>query len=142
MSEQEGSERQLRVDQRLSIPLSEVTLRTSRSSGPGGQHANVTASRVEAIFDVLASRSLSELQRARLLDRAGERVVAIAQDERSQSRNRELALARLSERIARALVVPRARRATRPSKAARARRLEEKRQTSQRKLERRPPSGD
>jgi ribosome-associated protein len=142
MSEQEGSERQLRVDQRLSIPLSEVTLRTSRSSGPGGQHANVTASRVEAIFNVLASRSLSELQRARLLDRAGERVVAIAQDERSQSRNRELALARLSERIARALVVPRARRATRPSKAARARRLEEKRQTSQRKLERRPPSGD
>jgi ribosome-associated protein len=142
MSEQEGSERQLRVDQRLSIPLSEVTLRTSRSSGPGGQHANVTASRVEAIFDVLASRSLSELQRTRLLDRAGERVVAIAQDERSQSRNRELALARLSERIARALVVPRARRATRPSKAARARRLEAKRQTSQRKLERRPPSGD
>jgi ribosome-associated protein len=142
MSEHEGSERQLRVDQRLSIPLSEVTLRTSRSSGPGGQHANVTASRVEAIFDVLASRSLSDLQRARLLDRAGERVVAIAQDERSQSRNRELALARLGERIARALVVPRARRATRPSKAARVRRLEEKRQTSQRKLERRPPSGD
>jgi ribosome-associated protein len=142
MSEQEDSERQLRVDQRLSIPLSEITLRTSRSSGPGGQHANVTASRVEAIFDVLASRSLGDTQRSRLLDRAGARVVAIAQDERSQSRNRELALARLGERIARALVVPRARRATRPSKAARARRLDEKRQTSQRKLERRPPSGE
>jgi len=85
----------LRVDGRVAIPLAEIVLRTSRSSGPGGQHANVTSSRVEAIFDVLASPSLSETQRARILDRAGPRVVAIAQDERSQLRNRELALRRL-----------------------------------------------
>ena len=78
-----------------------MTLRASRSSGPGGQHANVTASRVEASFDVLASQTLSEAQRERLLARAGPRVVAVAQDERSQARNRELALARLAERLAR-----------------------------------------
>jgi ribosome-associated protein len=96
----------LRVNERLAIPLSEVTIRASRSSGPGGQHANVTASRVEASFDVLASESLSETQRRRLLSRSGPRVVAVAQDARSQSRNRELALARLGERIAKALLVP------------------------------------
>ncbi|HEY4996620.1 MAG TPA: peptide chain release factor-like protein, partial [Solirubrobacteraceae bacterium] len=89
MSEGEGPRRLLEVDDSLSIPLAEITLRTSRSSGPGGQHANVTASRVEAIFDVEASPSLSETQRARLLARAGARVVAVAQDERSQVRNRE-----------------------------------------------------
>ncbi len=143
MSEASGPpERRLRVDDSLSIPLAEVMLRTSRSSGPGGQHANVTASRVEAIFDVLASQSLSDTQRSRLLDRAGPRVVAIAQDERSQSRNRELALGRLTERLARALAVPRSRRPTRPTAASRARRLDAKRQASQRKLERRPPSSD
>jgi ribosome-associated protein len=98
------------VYRELAIPLAEIALRTSRSSGPGGQHANVTASRVEAIFDVLASPSLSEMRRSRLLARAGPRLVAVAQDERSQSRNRELALARLAERLARALKVPRSRR--------------------------------
>lgn len=134
--------RLLRVGPELTIPLSEVTLRTSRSSGPGGQHANVTASRVEAIFDVLASPSLSEPQRARLLARVGPRLVAVAQDERSQMRNRELALARLAERIERALIVPRKRRATRPSAAARARRLDQKRRSAQRKQARRPPSPD
>ena len=97
----------LRVQPRLSIPLEEVKLRTSRSSGPGGQHANVTASRVEAVFDVDASRSLSESQRERLLRRAGPRVVAVAQDARSQARNRELALERLRERIAAGLRQPR-----------------------------------
>jgi len=142
MSEAEGSERLLRVDERLSIPLSEITLRTSRSSGPGGQHANVTASRVEASFDVLASRSLSEAQRARVLARAGDRIVAVAQDERSQLRNRELALKRLAERLARALAVPRRRRATRPTAASRARRLQDKRRAGRRKLERRPPAAD
>ena len=96
----------LRVHPRLTIPLAEITLRASRSSGPGGQHANVTASRVEAVFDVLASASLSDSQRARLLRRAGPRVVAVAQDARSQSRNRELALERLGERIARGLAQP------------------------------------
>jgi ribosome-associated protein len=143
MSEAEGgSERLLRIDERLSIPLSEITLRTSRSSGPGGQHANVTASRVEASFDVLASASLSEAQRARVLTRAGERIVAVAQDERSQLRNRELALKRLAERLARALAVPRRRRATRPTAASRARRLQDKRRAGRRKLERRPPAAD
>jgi ribosome-associated protein len=142
MSEAEGSGRVLRIDERLSIPLSEITLRTSRSSGPGGQHANVTASRVEASFDVLASTSLSEAQRARVLARAGERIVAVAQDERSQLRNRELALKRLAERLARALAVPRRRRATRPTAASRARRLQNKRMAGRRKLERRPPAAE
>jgi ribosome-associated protein len=129
----------LRVTSRLSIPLTEVILRTSRSSGPGGQHANVTASRVEAVFDVAASRTLSDSQRERLLAREGPRVVAVAQDERSQSRNRELALRRLTERLGRALAVPRRRRPTKPSAAARARRLEAKRQNARRKVDRRPP---
>ena len=139
MSEAEPSRRRLRVNDRLAIPLAEVTVRTSRSSGPGGQHANVTASRVEASFDVLASPSLSDAQRARLLARAGRRLVAVAQDERSQTRNRELALARLSERIARALAFPKRRRATRPTTASRERRLAAKRRATQRKRERRPP---
>ena len=132
----------LRVGHGLAIPLAEITLRASRSSGPGGQHANVTASRVEAVFDVLASPSLNASQRARLLARAGPRVVAIAQDERSQSRNRELALRRLADRLDSALTVPRKRRPTRPTAASRTRRLEAKRRASQRKGERRPPSED
>jgi ribosome-associated protein len=132
----------LRVNDRLSIPLAEVTVRASRSSGPGGQHANVTASRVEASFDVLASRTLSETQRKRLLARVGPRVVAVAQDARSQSRNRELALARLGERLARGLAVPKRRRATRPTAASRERRLAAKRRATQRKRERRRPEGD
>jgi ribosome-associated protein len=134
--------RRVRVNDELSIPVAEFTLRTSRSSGPGGQHANVTASRVEAIFDVLVSPSLSESQRARVLARVGPRVVAVAQDERSQTRNRELALERLAARLAQALTVPRSRRATRPSAAERARRLANKRRTAQRKSERRPPPTD
>jgi ribosome-associated protein len=132
----------LRVGRELSIPLAEIVLRTSRSSGPGGQHANVTASRVEAVFDVRASRSLSDAQRARVLARAGPRIVAVAQDERSQSRNRELALERLAERLQRALTVPRRRRATAPTRAARDHRLADKRRAAQRKLERRPPPAD
>jgi ribosome-associated protein len=142
MSEAEGPERALRIDERLSIPLNEITLRTSRSSGPGGQHANVTASRVEASFDVLASSALSDAQRVRVLARAGDRIVAVAQDERSQLRNRELALRRLAERLARALAVPRSRRATRPTAASRARRLQDKRRAGRRKLERRPPAAE
>jgi ribosome-associated protein len=139
VSETERPHRLLRIDGELAIPLAEITLRASRSSGPGGQHANVTASRVEAIFDVLASPSLSEAQREHVLARAGPRIVAVAQDERSQARNRELALGRLAERLARALAVPRSRRATRPTAASRARRLQDKRQAGRRKLERRPP---
>jgi ribosome-associated protein len=132
----------LKVNGRLQIPLSEVKLRASRSSGPGGQHANVTSSRVVASFDVAASTSLSETQRERLLARAGPRVTAVAQDERSQTRNRELALERLAARLREALAVPRARRATRPSAASQARRLESKRRAGARKLERRRPSAE
>jgi ribosome-associated protein len=140
MSETDDNpKRALRVTEDLTIPLSEVTIRASRSSGPGGQHANVTASRVEASFEVLASSTLIQTQRDRILARVGPRVVAIAQDERSQARNRELALARLAERLATALAVPKHRRATRPTAASRERRLQAKRQRTERKRERRPP---
>ncbi len=134
-----GPSRGLRITDKLTIPLAEVTLRASRSSGPGGQHANVTASRVEASFDVLASPTLSEAQRGRVLARVGPRVTAIAQDERSQARNRELALTRLAERLAGALATPKRRRATRPTAASRERRLQAKRRATERKRERRPP---
>ena len=130
---------QLQITPSLSIPLSEITLRTSRSSGPGGQHANVTASRVEAVFKVRSSLALSERQRQRALERLGERLVVVAQDERSQARNRELALERLAERLRVALVVPSRRLPTKPSAGARERRLQAKRQTSERKRERREP---
>jgi ribosome-associated protein len=133
---------ELRIDDRLSIPLAEIELRTSRSSGPGGQHANVTASRVEAVFDVEASAALDDAQRARLLDRAGATVTAVAQDARGQSRNRELALQRLARKIAAGLAVPRRRRPTRPTKASRRRRLDQKRRTGERKRNRRPPAGE
>jgi ribosome-associated protein len=125
----------------VSIPLSEVELRVSRSSGPGGQHANVTESRVEAVFDVAASPSLTEDQRRRAMAKVGPRLTAVAQDARSQARNRELALERLRERLATALAVPRRRRATKPTPASRRRRAEAKRHRAQTKtLRRRPPS--
>src|SRR5947199_7948751 len=123
----------------VAIPLAEIELRASRSSGPGGQHANVTASRIEAVFDVASSRALSDAQRERLLARCGPRVTAVAQDARSQARNRELALERLRERLARALAVPRARRPTRVPRAAREARLQAKRRLGARKRERRRP---
>jgi len=132
----------LRIDASLSIPTGEVELRASRSSGPGGQHANVTASRVEAVFDVRASVALGEAQRARLLERAGPTVTAVAQEARGQARNRELALARLAGKIAAALTVPRSRRPTRPSRGARKRRLEQKRRAGERKRARRRPAAD
>ena len=124
------------------VPLSEIVIRTSRSSGPGGQHANVTASRVEAIFDVRASRSLSEEHKRRLIGRLGPRVIAIAQDSRSQSRNRELALQRLQRRLASGLAIRRPRRATRPTPASVQRRLTTKSLVSRRKQARRRPSED
>lgn len=133
---------ELRIDARLSIPLGEIELRASRSSGPGGQHANVTASRVEAVFDVAGSQALDEAQRQRLLARLGPTVTAIAQDARSQARNRELALDRLAEKLAAALTVPRRRRPTRPTAASRKRRLEEKRRLAERKRTRRKPQDD
>ncbi len=124
------------------IPLDEIELRASRSSGPGGQHANVTASRIEAVFDVESSKALTDQQRALLRRKLGDRVTAVAQDARSQARNRELALERLREKIAAGLRRPKPRRATKPSRAARERRLEGKRRQSQRKAQRRPPSED
>jgi ribosome-associated protein len=132
----------LRVTRYTVIPLDEIELRASRSSGPGGQHANVTASRIEAVFDVEASQALSAEQRELLRDRLGDRVTAVAQDARSQARNRELALERLREKLEAGLARPKRRRPTKPSKAARERRLEDKRRRSQRKAQRRRPSDD
>ncbi len=133
---------ELPIEPGLAIPLAEVELRTSRSSGPGGQHANVTASRVEAVFDIAASATLDEARRQRLLARLGPVVTAVAQDARSQSRNRDLALARLAEKLAAGLRVPRKRRPTRPTAAARRKRLESKRRQGERKRARRRPSAE
>jgi ribosome-associated protein len=126
----------------VAIPLAEIDLRASRSSGPGGQHANVTASRVEAVFDVPASASLTDAQKRRVADRIGELVIAAAQDTRSQARNRELALERLRDRLAGALAVERRRRPTRPTRASQERRIEEKRLRGARKRSRRRPSDE
>jgi ribosome-associated protein len=126
----------------VAIPLAEVELRTSRSSGPGGQHANVTASRVEATFDVNASRALTDEQRARIASRLGPRVTAAAQDTRSQHRNRELALERLAARLAHALEVRRPRTRTRPTRASQKKRVESKRRRSETKRARRRPDAD
>ena len=140
MSDEPTSPAGLRVNDRLTIPLAEVTLRASRSSGPGGQHANVTASRVEAVFDVAGSPSLTEDQRRRLCARLGPRVTAVAQDTRSQSRNRALALERLRARLAGALRTRRPRRRTAPTRAAREKRLGAKRRRGELKRQRRGPS--
>jgi ribosome-associated protein len=129
----------IQVTPRLAIPLAEIDLRTSRSSGPGGQHAQKTETRVEAVFDVAASPTLTDPQKSRLQAKAGPIVRAVAQDERSQLRNRELALQRLAEAIREGLRVERRRRPTRPTPASRERRLDEKRQRSETKRMRRPP---
>ena len=129
----------IRVTRTVSIPRVEVELRFSRSSGPGGQHAQKSDTRVEAVFDVEASSALSDAQKRRVVSRAGPVVRAVAQDERSQWRNRELALERLAESLREALRVRRPRRATKPTKAAVERRLDQKRRRSQTKRMRRPP---
>jgi ribosome-associated protein len=131
----------IRVTRSVTIPRSDIELRFSRSSGPGGQHAQRTESRVEAVFDVQASSALSDAQKRRVVARAGPFLRAIAQDERSQWRNRELAVERLVEALRAALFVPRKRRPTTPTRASRERRLEGKRLRSQTKRLRRPPSG-
>jgi ribosome-associated protein len=120
----------IRVTRTVELPVSEVNFRTSRSSGPGGQHAQKTETRVEAVFEVERSQALSDVQKRRVVNRAGPVLRAIAQDERSQARNRELALERLVAQLREALRVPRKRRQTKPSKAAVERRLEEKRRRS------------
>ncbi len=125
-----------------SIPLREITVRASRSSGPGGQHANTTASRIEASFDVAASEALTDDQKRRIMARLGPRVVAVAQDERSQTRNRELALQRLARRLETALAPRRPRHPTRPTRSSVTQRLDAKRRRSERKRDRRRPATD
>ena len=129
----------IRVTRSVTLQLREIELRTSRSSGPGGQHAQKTESRVEAVFDVEASEALSETQKRRVVARAGPVLRAVAQDERSQLRNRELAVERLVEQLREALKVERRRVATRPHKAAVERRLEQKKRRSETKRLRRAP---
>jgi len=129
----------IQVTRSVSLPRSEIDFRFSRSSGPGGQHAQKSDTRVEASFDVEASSSLSEVQKRRVVAKAGPVLRAVAQDERSQWRNRELATERLVESLRQALKVERRRRPTKPTKASRERRLEAKRRRSDTKRLRRPP---
>jgi ribosome-associated protein len=130
----------IRVTRSVSLPRSEIELRFSRSSGPGGQHAQKSETRVEAVFDVDASSALTPAQKRRVVAKAGPVLRAVAQDERSQLRNRELAVERVVESLREALKVPRRRVPTGPSAAARERRLEQKRRRADLKRLRRPPS--
>jgi len=129
----------IRVTRSVVLPLTEVELRFSRSSGPGGQHANTAETRVEAILNIDASSALTNAQKRRVVAKAGPILRAVAQDERSQLRNRELAVERLVERLRDALKVERRRVATKPTKASRERRLESKKRRSKTKKLRRPP---
>ena len=132
----------IRVTRSVSLHPDEIELRVSRSSGPGGQHANKAETRVEAVFDVEASASLSAAQKRRVVARAGPVLRAVAQDERSQSRNRELAVERLVAKLAEALRVERRRRPTRPTAASRERRLAEKRRRADVKRKRAAPGDE
>jgi ribosome-associated protein len=129
----------IRVTRSVSIPLAEIELRFSRSSGPGGQHAQKSETRVEAVFDVDASSALTTTQKARVSRKAGPILRAIAQDERSQARNRELAVERVADQLREALKVERKRVPTKPSAQSKERRLEAKRRRSEVKRLRRPP---
>jgi ribosome-associated protein len=141
MAAMTGSE-SIRVTRSVVLPLAEIQLRTSRSSGPGGQHAQKSETRVEAVFDVEASTALSDAQKRRVVAKAGPVLRAIAQDERSQLRNKELAVERLVESLREALKVPRRRVATKPSAASKQRRLEAKKRRSQVKRLRGAPPHD
>jgi ribosome-associated protein len=132
----------IRVTRSVSLPLSEIVTRVSRSSGPGGQHAQKSSTRVEALFEVEASEALTDVQKRRVVGRAGPVLRAVAQDERSQSRNRELAIERLVEKLRAALAVPRPRRPTKPTTTSRERRLAGKKRRGQTKRLRRPPADD
>jgi ribosome-associated protein len=129
----------IRVTRSVVIPLGEVELRFSRSSGPGGQHAQKSETRVEAVFDVEASTALTEAQKRRVVTKAGPVLRAVAQDERSQARNRELALERLTGQLREALRTRRRRVATEPTAASKQRRLDEKRRRAELKRLRQPP---
>ena len=133
-------ERGIRVTRSVLLPVSEIAIRVSRSSGPGGQHAQKSSTRVEASLDVEASSALTDAQKRRVVARAGDMLRAVAQDERSQARNRELAVERLVEKLREALAVPRRRVPTRAGRAARERRLEEKRRRARTKTLRKPPA--
>jgi ribosome-associated protein len=143
-----AAENLLHVNDALSIPRGELDIRVSRASGAGGQHVNKTSSRVEIFWNVRSSRALSDEQRARLIERLASRLTTdgsirvVASDLRSQSRNRDLAEERLAEMVRRALVVPKKRRPTRPSKASKEARLEDKKRRSHKKRERRNKSFD
>ena len=139
MVEQPG---RLRVSSTLVLPLAELSWRFSRSGGPGGQHANTSDTRAEVRFDIAGSPSLGPRQRARLQERFGAEVRVVASDERSQARNRDLALERLADRLAEALRVTTPRRPTKPTRASDRRRLEAKRRQSSRKADRRRPAPD
>jgi ribosome-associated protein len=132
----------IRVTRSVLLPFSEIELRVSRSSGPGGQHAQKSSTRVEAIFEVEASSALSEVQKRRVVGRVGPVLRAVAQDERSQARNRELAVERLVEKLRVALAVPRARKPTRPTASSRERRLAGKKRRGETKRLRRRPADD
>jgi ribosome-associated protein len=129
----------IRVTRSVVLPAGEIELRFSRSSGPGGQHAQKSETRVEAVFDVETSAALTDAQKRRVIARVGPVLRTVAQDERSQARNRELAVERLVEQLRQALRVERRRVPTRPTEAARERRLEDKRRRSERKRLRRDP---
>lgn len=133
---------ELHIRGRLAIPMKEIVVRASRSGGPGGQHANVTASRIEVVWDARESEALTDAERARILDRLGPVITAVAQDSRSQRRNRDLALDRLAEKVRGALVVQQRRVATKPTRGSKERRLTAKRQASDRKANRRRPGTD
>jgi ribosome-associated protein len=132
----------LRVNSRVSVPLAEIELRTGTSSGPGGQHANRSQTRVEAVFRVSESAALTDAQKQRVNDKLGTVVTAVSQDARSQLRNREVALQRLATKLAEALREPKQRTPTRPSHAAKERRLAAKRQRGELKAARRRPAGE
>jgi ribosome-associated protein len=133
----------LAVNESLSIPRTELDIRVSRSSGAGGQHVNKTSSRVEIFWNIVGSRAISEEQRGRLREKLASRLTTegsirvVASDMRSQSRNRELAEERLADLVRRALVIPRKRRATKPTRAAKEARLESKKRHSTKKRDRR-----
>ena len=130
----------IRVTRSVVVPISDIEIRVSRSSGPGGQHAQKSSTRVEALFDVEASEALTDTQKKRVVARAGPVLRAVAQDERSQLRNRELAVERLVEKLRAALAVPRTRVPTKRTKAANERRLDGKRRRGRTKTLRKPPA--
>jgi ribosome-associated protein len=139
MTEEDDDDRFLRVNRSVRIPMHEIEMRFTASGGPGGQHANKTATRVELTFDAEDSTAFGPRQREQVIAQMGPIVRVVVDDERSQLRNRALAYERLAGRIASALHVDPPRRPTRQSKGAKERRLTAKRQRSETKANRRPP---